>query len=114
MTTQLIDKCVKLIINSFSRKVVTCLKFVQMCDEQAHDSLDEVADAMLKEEKVIEIEEGDDNPNLLAIVPYVNPNSPFHQPRSHIAEPITPLSQVPAPYVEKLFLYQIVTSKLRG
>jgi len=85
-----------------------------MCDEEAHDSLEEVAYAILREEKVMEVEKCDDNPNLLAIVPYVNPSSPLHQPSSHLAEPITPLSQVLAPHVEKLFLYQIVTSKSRG
>jgi len=48
-----------------------------MCDEQAHASLSEVADAMLKEEKVMDIEVGDENPNRLAIVPYVKPISPL-------------------------------------
>ncbi|QCD96924.1 hypothetical protein DEO72_LG6g1634 [Vigna unguiculata] len=66
----------------------------EMCDEEAHDSLEEVAYAILREEKVMEVEKCDDNPNLLAIVPYVNPSSPLHQPSSHLAEPITPLSQI--------------------
>ncbi|QCD78880.1 hypothetical protein DEO72_LG1g2516 [Vigna unguiculata] len=47
-----------------------CLKFVQMCDEEGHDSLEEVATTMLNEEKVMETEECDYNPYLLAIVPY--------------------------------------------
>jgi len=85
-----------------------------MCDEEGHDSFEEVAVAMLKEEKVMETEECDDNPDLLAIVPYVNPSSHLHQQSSLAGEPITPLSQVPAPHVEKFFLYQIVTSKSRG
>ena len=90
------------------------LKFVHMCDEEDHDSLEEVAAAMLKEEKMMETEECDENPNLLAIVPYVNRSSPLHQQSSSIGEPITPLSQVPTPHVEKFFLHQIVTSKSRG
>ncbi|QCE00209.1 hypothetical protein DEO72_LG7g1496 [Vigna unguiculata] len=86
----------------------------QMCDEDGHDSLEEVAAAMLNEEKVMKIEECDDNPDLLAIVPYVNPSSPLHQQSSPLGEAVTSLSQVPAPHVEKFFLYQIVTSKSRG
>ena len=114
MTTQVIDKCVKLIIYSYNRKVLTCLKFVQMCDEDGHDSLEEVAAAMLNEEKVMKIEECDDNPDLLAMVPFVNPSCPLHQQSSHVGEAVTPLSEVPAPKVDKFFLYQIVTSKEKG
>jgi len=58
-----------------------CLKFVQMCDEEGHDSLEEVATTMLNEEKVMETEECDYNPYLLAIVPYVNPSSHLYQHR---------------------------------
>jgi len=72
---------------------------VQMCDEQAHAPLSEVADAMLKEENVMDIEVGDENLDRLAVVPYVKPSSP--------------LAELPAPYVEKLFLYQVVTSKVK-
>ncbi|QCD92922.1 hypothetical protein DEO72_LG5g991 [Vigna unguiculata] len=71
-----------------------------MCDEQAHAPLSEVADAMLKEENVMDIEVGDENLDRLAIVPYVKPSSP--------------LAELPAPYVEKLFLYQVVTSKVKS
>jgi len=83
-----IDKCVKLIIYTFSRKVLICLKFMQMCNEEGHDSLEKVAVAMLKEEKVMKTKECDDNSDLLAIVPYVNLSSPLHQQSSLVGEPI--------------------------
>ncbi|QCD83113.1 hypothetical protein DEO72_LG2g3456 [Vigna unguiculata] len=51
-----------------------------ICDEQGHASLYEVVEAMLKEEKVMNIEVGYENPDSLAIAPYVKPSSPFTQP----------------------------------
>ena len=53
---------------------------MQICDEQGHASLYEVVEAMLKEEKVMNIEVGYENPDSLAIAPYVKPSSPFTQP----------------------------------
>jgi len=37
-----------------------------------------VVDALLKEEKVMDIEVGDENSDRLAIVPYVKPSSPLN------------------------------------
>ncbi|QCE05411.1 Ulp1 protease family [Vigna unguiculata] len=86
--------------------IVEALTFVsqQIGDVEAgstkdHDSLEEVAAAMLNEEKVMEIEECDDNPDLLAMVPFVNPSCPLHQQSSHVGEAVTPLSEVPAPKI---------------
>jgi len=49
---------------------------VHICHEKAYASLSKVTDAMLKEEKLMDSEVGDDNSDRLAIVPYVKPNTP--------------------------------------
>jgi len=69
----------------------------QITHDKAHASHSEVTHANLKEEMVMDIQVTDHNHDLLAIVPYMKPNSPF--------------PKVPGPHVEKLFLYQVIKTK---